>query len=32
MCGIVSVEIKYALTFVFVRQKNEMGVSIEIVW
>ena len=31
MCVIVSVKLKYALTFVFVNQKNEMGVSIETV-
>ena len=31
MCVIVLVELKYALTFVFVNQKNEMGVSIETV-
>ena len=31
MCVIVLVELKYSLTFVFVRQKNEMGVSIETV-
>ena len=31
MCDIVLFELKYALTFVFVCQKNEMGVSIETV-
>ena len=31
MCIIVLVELKYALTFVFVHQKNEMVLSIETV-
>ena len=31
MCVIVLVEIEVALTFVFIRQKNEMWVSIETV-
>ena len=31
MCVIVLVKFKYALIFVFVNRKNEMGVSIETV-
>ena len=31
MCVIVLAELKYALSFVFVYQKNEMGLSIETV-
>ena len=31
MCVIVLVELKYALTFVFVNHKNEMGLIIETV-